>query len=153
MKKHIFSNLLWHPRENIFSQANLKKWDSDLPMNLWLDDNGSYENTSHGNRVKFQINHSNKNSPNKIDYASIALDGTLIEKTYFRKRSELSDKEVFMAINFTKNNQYALDKLGKQKISFKEFTSVMISGGDVATQNEIDEQKTKVDEIIANHSF
>jgi hypothetical protein len=38
----------------------LFKRDSGLPVNLWLDDSGTWKNTGHWKRIKFQSTHGNK---------------------------------------------------------------------------------------------
>lgn len=41
-------------RSNAFEMATLRKARSGLPVNLYLDDSGSYLDGGHGPRIKFQ---------------------------------------------------------------------------------------------------
>lgn len=50
--------------------------------------------------------------------------------------------------NFVKNNSYALDKVADQDIFMDQFDVVMIKGGELVSQSQIDELKKKVDEFV-----
>ncbi len=46
-------------RSNAFEMTTLRKTRSGLPVNLYLDDSGSYLNGGHGPRIKFQSDKGN----------------------------------------------------------------------------------------------
>lgn len=143
MQRHIFSNVFsnW-----IVSMSNKGKDKTELPVNIWIDEGGKYKNSGHGKRIKFQLNHARlvQNQPN----ASMGLDGEVFWKTFNKRKSEINENDIKQVANFVKNNNYALNALSDGFIISDDFDEVMIKGGNPATEEQIEEQKRKVDEIM-----
>lgn len=131
--------------DTIYSMANFRGYKINLSMNLWIDEGKEYVRGRHSKRIKFQMDHAKE--IHDWNFASMTLDGNVVEKT-FTDKSIITAKEIKQVSNFTKNNAYALDKLADMLIDDDEWKEVMIKGGDPATQEQIEEQKRKVDEYI-----
>lgn len=131
----------------IYSMANIRKRRSGLPVNIWVDENKEYLKGGHGKRIKFQINHAD--SVQEQFLASITLNGEIIKETYNKSKSELNSKDLKQIINFTLNNAYALNVLSDGGVfDIGNFLEVMIPGGELATPEQIEEQRQKVLKII-----
>ena len=130
----------------IYSMANRRPVQTGLPVNIWIDEAQGYKEGGHWKRIKFQLNHGKRfgNQPN----ASMDLNGSVVADTYDKTISELSKKEIREISNFVKNNQYALDKVADEDIFMDQFDEVMIKGGKPATKEQIENQKTMVDQFI-----
>ena len=78
--------------KEIYSMAIRYKHQTGLPVNVWIDERGAYENSGHWKRMKFQINHGNKmrNQPD----ASMDLNGEVVWDTYDKTVSEISTKDI-----------------------------------------------------------
>lgn len=131
--------------DQLFSMANFRGAAVELPVNLWIDEGKEYIRGKHSKRIKFQKDYAKK--IHEWNLASMTLDGEIVDET--NKNSSLSTKDEQQISNFTRNNAYALDKLADFEITDDEFKEVMIKGGELATSEQIDEQKRKVDKFIA----
>ena len=132
--------------EQIFSMANYRGIAVGLPMNVWIDEGKEYVCGKHSKRIKFQKDYARK--IHEWNWASMTLDGKIVSET--NDNSSLSIKDEKQVSNFVKNNSYALSKIADFEITDDEFRDVMIKGGEPATQEQIEEQIRKVDEIILN---
>lgn len=134
-------------RDWIYSMSNLSKRGSGLPVNLWLDEGKTYVKGKHSKRVKFQLDYGNKISKN---YASMTLDGEVVDDTFDERLSELKLKDIRQVSTFVKNNSYALNHLSDNDITTYDFFEIMIKGGEPATLEQLNELKKKVDDLILN---
>ena len=135
-----------YDQDVIYSHANLNKRGSELPVNLWLDENKYYLRGKHAKRIKFQMDYGNK--INDRNMASMTLDGNVVWNTYDEQSSEINMKDIRQVSNFVKNNAYALNCLSDNIIGTYDFFQVMIKGGELATKEQIEEQKRLIDEIM-----
>ncbi len=139
----------------IFSMSNRRKIQTGLPVNIWIDENGSYRAGGHGKRIKFQLNYGNKSLDQPE--ASMGLSGdwendAAFNNTYDKTKSEIKTKDIQKVANFVKNNSYALDKVADQELYLDQFDQIFIKGGELASQSEIDNLKRKVDEFVAENN-
>lgn len=112
--------------------ANYRKRDTDLPVNIWVDESQTYKKGKHYKRIKFQLNKSNQ--VQKENFASISLiDCKVIdrEKVLKQKNCEISEREFRKLENFVQNNQFALLQIEEGIISESEFLKVLVKGGDL----------------------
>lgn len=130
----------------IYSMANRRPYQTGLPVNIWIDEKSSYKNSGHWKRIKFQLNRGLKayNQPE----ASMDLSGNVVKDTFNKALSEISINDIKQISNFVKNNSYALEKVADEDIFMDQFDIVMIKGGELASQEQLNEQKNKVDEFI-----
>ena len=131
----------------IYSMANRHKPETGLPVNIWIDEAKEYLDGGHAKRLKFQINHANV--VQKHNLATMTFEGKVIMTHGMESNYELDDDDIKAVRNFMNNNLYALDKLADEIIYSSEFDKVMIRGGKRATEQQIEEQKKAVDNIIS----
>lgn len=130
----------------LFEMTNRRKHQTGLPVNIYVDENGSYRKGGHGKRIKFQLNRGDKmqNQP----FAEMMLDGNVVEKTFKNRKIEINTKELKQISNYVKNNAYALDKVADEEIYMEDYDKVAINGGKEASVEQKEDQKKAVDEII-----
>ena len=131
----------------IYSMANYRGFKVGLPTNLWIDEGKEYVRCGHSKRLKFQKDYAKK--IHDWNFASMTLDGKIVEETYNGEESELTTKDLRKVSNFTKNNAYALSKVADFEITDNEFEFVMIKGGEPATDEQIRNQIEMVDKFIS----
>lgn len=116
--------------------ATLRKKHTKLPVNIWVDDAGTYLNSGHFKRIKFQKNYNNSAITN--EFAVMLLDGTILEDTL--KGCEISNKDLKKIQNFVKNNSLILSELADARIDLFDFKELMITGGEEASKSDIEVQ-------------
>jgi hypothetical protein len=104
--------------------AGLRKSDSGLPVNLWLDDSHAYVRGRHAKRIKFQGDYGNNvNAENMFSMLISKSDPQIPPKQL--PRLKLPSKDVDAVKTFVKNNADLLDKLADERISFITFARQM----------------------------
>jgi hypothetical protein len=93
------------------------KKNSGLPANLWIDDTGSYRNSGHWKRIKFQINGGDLFQKNNLGVITISDNPQVISS----KNIELSNEEVEDIIEFVKKHKTDLELIADQEMSFQDF--------------------------------
>ena len=79
---------------------NLKKDQTGLPVNVWIDEGGTYKKGGHGPRIKFQINKHTKIE--KGLFLSMGLDGHVFGKESMQKKlskAEIAEIQKYVEIN------------------------------------------------------
>lgn len=134
----------------LFEMANRRKHQTGLPVNIYVDENGTYKKGGHSKRIKFQLNHGDRmqNQP----FAEMMLDGNVVEDTFKNIKIEINAKELKQISNYVKNNAYALDKVADEEIYMEDYDKVAINGGKEASVEQKEEQKKIVDEIVKQRS-
>lgn len=127
----------------LYEIATLRKKDSKLPVNLYIDDSLSYQRSGHSKRIKFQTDKGDR--PNtRSNFSSMMLDGEVVEST-FLKSTDLSSKDIQKISNFVKNNSKCLSLVSGMEMDFSDFKSYfMIEDSDLIS----DEQKEKLQNEI-----
>lgn len=113
--------------------ATLRKRETGLPVNIYVDDAGTYLNSGHYKRIKFQKDY--RERPLTRSFASMKLDRTLVTQTL--RNNKIIDKDIEKIQNFVQNNFQALEELADANISISEFLKIMIPGGNLANKDEI----------------
>lgn len=145
MERRIFGKAFVTDMDEIYSMSKLLPKRSKIATPLYVDDTGSYRTSKHWKRVKFKQNDDVKYAD---DWAPMNFDGKIM-KDENSLDIRLSSKEIEEIKNFVRNNKCVLEALcERDEIDFDDFLSAMIPGGEPATQEQIDEQKRKVDELL-----
>ena len=129
----------------ICEMANKLKDETKLPMNIWIDEAGSYIDGRHSKRIKFQLDKARKF--NTHNCGAMDLDGNIHPDTL--KLKDLKTQDIDALRNFIHNNRYALDKVADQDVFLYQIWPDMIKGGVMASENEISILNRKVDDLMA----
>jgi hypothetical protein len=111
-------------QDELEEMAGLKKADSGLPVNLWLDDSGAYIRGRHAKRIKFQGDYGNKTNAGNMFSMMISKDDPQIPVKQLPKL-KLPARDIDAIKTFVRNNADLLDKLADEKITFMNFTRLM----------------------------
>lgn len=132
----------------LHEMATLRKKDSGLPVNLYIDDSLSYKRGKHSKRVKFQTDKGDK--PNtRGNFSSMTLDGKVVEST-LPKKLEISQKDIEAISNFVVNNYECLSLVADFDLDYDYFKHhLMIKGGELATEEQLKTQKELLDAYLA----
>lgn len=126
--------------------ANVRKKQTGLPVNIWIDEAETYKKGKHSKFIKFQMD---KSLNFKEPTCPMMLDGTIpkkvLQEQFFISKSEIKEIQTFVI-----NNAYALDKLADQLIWKEDFFEFMIKGGDEASKEQIEILQKKTDEAVFN---
>lgn len=111
-------------RDELEEIAGLRKSDSGLPVNLWLDDSSTYKNAGHWKRIKFQGDHGDKVNRGNL-FTTIISDNPEIMPKTAETSIKLPAKETEKIRKFVKNNEELLSKVAGQEISAFQFFKQM----------------------------
>lgn len=134
----------------LYEMATLRKKDSGLPVNLYIDDSLSYKRGKHSKRVKFQTDKGDK--PNtRGSFSSMTLDGKVVEKI-LPKKLEISQRDIEAVSNFVINNYECLSLVADFELDYDYFKHhLMIKGGELATEDQLKAQKELLDAYLAEN--
>jgi hypothetical protein len=118
--------LIWRERADLYldEMAGLRKPDSGLPVNLWLDETGAYRKGGHWKRIKFQGDYGNEINRNNLFSMTISDDPKIMPPSA-ESKIKLTAKDIEQIKTFVKNNADSLSKLADQKITFIQFYKQM----------------------------
>jgi hypothetical protein len=122
-------NKLLTERENleenlkIEEMATLRKNDSGLPANLYLDDTGSWSNSGHWKRIKFQPDTGDRPVTRNMVPMSISDSPRVLVKNV---KLALDAKQLDRIKAFVRANKDLLLQLADAKISILEFGRRMV---------------------------
>jgi hypothetical protein len=140
--EHIY--LCFKDPECLREMANSFKKTTQLPMNIWVDLGKSYKKSGHWKRVKFQKDYGDR--INKDNLGSIDLDGNFVKNTL--SGCDIDQKDLLKLKNFVLNNKVVLDLLCDEILDFTSFKELIITGGDTATPQEIEQQHKELEKIL-----
>jgi hypothetical protein len=106
-------------QESIMSMATLRKIETGLPVNIWVDDGMEYKGSGHGKRIKFQPDKGDR--PVTRNFATMKLSDTKVVGEH-----ELSSKEIQQLKDFVIRNREALELVSEMEISIGEFLKRMV---------------------------
>jgi len=112
------------PYDILEEMAGLRKSDSGLPVNLWLDNMSSYTRAGHWKRIKVQGDYGNKVNPKNMFSMTISEDPQILPPDAIHK-IKLPAKDIEKVRQFVINNHKLLSKLADQEISFLQFGKMM----------------------------
>jgi len=111
-------------KRHLGEMSNLSKKTSELPVNLWLDDDGTWMTTKHKDmRLKFQGDKGNYINRYNMLPMSISDEPEVLVKN--PKNLELSEKEINLIKKWVILNLDLLIKLSNQEIVFADFIKKM----------------------------
>jgi hypothetical protein len=107
----------------IKEMATLRKKRSGLPVNLYLDDAGTWSKSGHWKRIKFQADKSDSANTRSMIPMSISDNPRILIKN---PRLSLSADDIEKVKIFVKMNKDLLLQLADEKIDIVEFTNKMV---------------------------
>jgi hypothetical protein len=119
--------IIWRERKDydeLEEMAGLRKPDTGLPVNLWLDDSEHYKRSGHWKKIKFQGDHGNKGNPGNMFNMTISENPRIMPPDA-ESKVKLSAKDIEAVKAFVRNNVALLSKLADQKITFAMFIRQM----------------------------
>lgn len=123
--------------------VTLRKKDSGLPVNIYIDDSISYKRGKHSKRIKFQTD--------KFGFSSMALDGNVVAKT-LPDSIDIDAADIAQIRNFVLNNAECLSLVADFNLDYDDFKNhLMIVGGEPATDEQKEEQKEKLRRYLNNN--
>lgn len=147
-KSEQFLNEL-NEKQQLWEMSNRRKNQTGLPVNIYIDENGTYRAVKHSKRIKFQLNHGDK-MQNQL-FAEMLLDRSIVKNTFQKSKNikiEVDKKDIKQVSNYVKNNSYALDKVADEEIFMEDYDIVAIRGGEEASNEQKENQKRLVDQIV-----
>lgn len=122
------SNRFMNKRSNAFEMATLRKKRSGLPVNLYLDDSGSYLNGGHGPRIKFQPDKGDCPNTRSVLPMTISDEPTIPIKNYKSQLNGIGSSDISLIISFVIANKVNLLRLcdRNDKYDFSNFLEDMI---------------------------
>lgn len=125
---------------DLIEMTTLRKKDSGLPVNLFIDDSISYKRQRYPKGVVFQNNESS--------FVLMILDGKVVEKT-LPVKLEITSKDIEQVRNFVLNNAECLSLVADFDLDYDYFKyHLMIPGGELATKEQRLAQKELLDEYL-----
>lgn len=122
--------------------VTLRKKDSGLPVNIYIDDSISYKRGKHSKRIKFQTD---------IGFSSMTLDGNVVAKT-LPDSIDIDAADIAQIRNFVLNNAEYLSLVADFNLDYDDFKNhLMIVGGEPATDEQKEEQKEKLRRYLNNN--
>ncbi|MFP3042205.1 hypothetical protein LQZ19_10355 [Treponema primitia] len=112
--------------KHLDEMVTIHKKESDLSVNIYLDDSLSYKRRKHAKQIIFQTDYADK--PITNTFASMNFTGELIGT------NSLPNEDITKIRNFVKNNLAAIESLADMDIGIVDFLKVMIPGGNPATE-------------------
>lgn len=109
--------------DRFLEMSNLRKSETGLPVNIWLDDSGRWRKTPHGNRIKFQGDAGNRVNIDNAGCMSIEDVPQIFEQP---KDLRLNSKQIKAIQQFIRNNKELIEQLGRTEISILEFGRRMV---------------------------
>ena len=98
-------------RSNAFEIATLRKARSGLPVNLYLDDSGSYLDGGHCPRIKFQPAKGNSPNTRSMIPMTISDDPTIPLRNYQSRLDGVGSNDISLIMSFVVANKGNLLRL------------------------------------------
>ena len=138
-------------KSEIFNEmANLRKKDTKLPANLWIDEGQLFILGKHAERIKFQGNHADRIRKDLL--FPIDLNG-VIHFDNNEKDCELNTSERDEIKNFVLNNRDILKVILDKKFSTEEMKPYFITGGDAVGEEEKRKLRKVVNTLLRNKGY
>lgn len=114
-------------RNAVFEMATLRKNKSGLPVNLYLDDVGSYKSGGHGPRIKFQPNKGNSPNTRGMIPMTISDSPYIPIPNYKQQLDGIGDSDIAIIKSFIILNKDILLRLcdSDDEYDFSDFVSDM----------------------------
>lgn len=96
---------------NAFEMTTLRKARSGLPVNIYLDDCGSYLNGGHGPRIKFQPDKGDCPNTRSVIHMTISDEPTIPIKNYQSLLNGVGSNDISLIMSFVIANKTNLLRL------------------------------------------
>lgn len=122
------SNRSANEHSSAFEMSTLRKERSGLPVNLYLDDSGSYLNGDNGPRIKFQPDKGDCPNTRSMLPMTISDDPTIPIKNYKSHLNGIGSNDISLIISFVIANKVNLLRLcdRNDKYDFSNFLDDMV---------------------------
>lgn len=107
----------------LFEMACLRKNKTGLPVNIYVDDSGSWRESGHANRIKFQRDRGDRPITRDVIPMSIEDNPQILVPN---PDMELSAADVNAVKRFVIENKELLEKLGDTEIDIDDFIQNMV---------------------------
>ncbi len=101
----------YYDSETLFGMATLKKQRSRLPMNLYLDDSGTYLDSGHGPHIMFQNNKNNRANTRELIPMTISDNPEIPVSNYKSLLDGISENDIKLVKRFVRSNKDKLLRL------------------------------------------
>jgi len=98
-------------RSNAFEMTTLRKARSGLPVNIYLDDSGSYLNCDYEPRIQFQPNKGNCPDIRSLIPMTISDEPTIPIKNYQSRLNGVGSNDISLIMSFVIANKTNLLRL------------------------------------------
>ena len=114
-------------RNIMFEMATLRKSKSGLPVNVYLDDSGSYKNGGHGPRIELQANTGDSPNTRSMIPMTISDDPSIPVKNYIQQLDGVSESDITKVKSFVLANKDNLLRLcdSDDEYDFSDFMTDM----------------------------
>jgi len=107
---------------SVKEMSNMRKVDTKLPVNIWIDISQTYHKGKHGKRLKFQNDYGDKfNRENLLTMTISKDDPQVIDDD--KHRVKLKSKDIEALKNFIRVNYDILAKIADARITWEKFNS------------------------------
>jgi hypothetical protein len=111
-------------RDELWEMSTLRKTDTRLPVNIWVDDTKTYIAGRHAKRIKFQGDYGNNTNAGNLFSMTISKSDPQIPTKQLPKL-RLPARDIAAIKTFVKNNADFLDQLADEKITLATFIRQM----------------------------
>ena len=129
----------------VYWMACKRREETQLPMNIWIDESGHYAEAGGPKRIKFQLDRADLAEVSDGKVGDMDLDGKVCPANLVIESLEASDLRKLR--NFVRNNRYALERIADQDVHIFQIWADIIKGGGVASDEMIAALKRKVDKV------
>jgi hypothetical protein len=105
------------PRE-LLTESKLRRSETGLPVDIWVDENATYKKGGHAPRLKFQ---SIRGDNNSFHFSTVTISDNPKILNLPQNKGTVDNKELDQIRNFVRNNQQLLMDLSNGKISIMDF--------------------------------
>ena len=112
---------IWE-NQHLQEMSKLSKRMSGLPVNLWLDDSGTWKSSKHWKKIKFQRDRGDKSSTRNMIPMSIEDEPKILVQN---PKLEITQAEIKEVREFVSINKDLLIKLSDQQLDIDEFIKKM----------------------------
>jgi hypothetical protein len=162
MRNELFDNILNIPRKlteaenyldtlyHLDEMGNLHKLDTNLPMNIWVDEKGSNRNVEHNfPRLKFQGDSSNRLDDTNLIPISISKNPEIL----LENPPKLPSRFISLIKKFIIHNRDILEDHFNQKIRTQEMYQKIRVWGFYSFDNILEMIPPKIKELFSNEEI
>lgn len=135
--------VIYEPTDT-YEMTPLRKKDTGLPMNIWIDELQKYKIGKHEIYVKFQMDNDDELKPLK-KVCAMNLEGEIKE---WSRNCKLTELELYVLKNFVINNSEAIKKIADCVLFLSDIQKYLIKDKKIASKKRIEKLHNKIKENI-----